>query len=196
MKVETTPIEGCLLVRTTVLQDERGFFLETYKQSALTEALGRPHRFAQGNHSRSRAGVLRGFHAEPWDKLVAVASGRALIVVADPRPESPTFGAHVTFELGDAPGTRDRVFVAAGLGNAFYCHTDVDYLNDVSAEFDPATRGGFSWSDPFIGVAWPTEEPALSPKDMSLSRLSEQHADHPAVIAWREGRQSVASRLA
>ncbi|UOM34277.1 dTDP-4-dehydrorhamnose 3,5-epimerase family protein [Acuticoccus sp. I52.16.1] len=187
MIVEPTAIAGCLLVRTKVLEDERGFFLESYKQSAITRTLGRPHRFGQGNHSRSKAGVLRGFHAEPWDKLISVVHGRALIVVADPRPESPTFGAHVMFELGDAPGTRDRVFVANGLGNAFYCFTEVDYWNDVSDEFDPANRGGFAWNDPFLGIDWPTEAPILSPKDQGLTGLSDQHADHPAVRRWREG---------
>ena len=192
MSVERTAIDGCLIVRNRVIEDERGFFLETYKQSAIREALGREHRFAQGNHSRSRAGVLRGFHVEPWDKLIHVASGRALIVVADPRPDSPTFGAHVRIELGDAPGTRDRVFVATGLGNAFYCHTEVDYLNDVSAEFDPATRGGFAWDDPFLGIDWPEASPVLSPKDAALERLSDRHPDHPSVLQW--SRRETASR--
>ena len=185
MQIEKTAVDGCVIVRTRVLEDERGFFLETYKQSALTEALGRPHRFAQGNHSRSRAGVLRGFHAEPWDKLVAVYSGRALIVVADGRADSPTFGAHVAIELGDPPGRRDRVFVPAGCGNAFYTFTPVDYANDVSEEFNPRTRGGFAWDDPFLGVEWPDRSPMLSAADQSLTRLSDQFPDHPAVRRWR-----------
>ena len=159
----------------TPFSDSRGFFTETYKQSLLTEALGRPYKFSQGNHSRSHKNVLRGFHSEPWDKLIHVVRGHALCVVADTRPESSTFGRHQTFHLGDAPGTRQRIFVSQGLSNAFYCFSEVDYLNDVSEEFDPANRKGFHWADPDIGVAWPTDNPILSDKDKELPTLREAY---------------------
>lgn len=173
LNVRKTSIDGCLVVETRLIEDRRGFFLETYRQSALTEVLGRPYRFAQGNHSRSKANVLRGFHTEPWDKLVYVPNGRALIVIADTRPDSPTFGTHECFLVGDEPHLRLRFFVARGLSNAFYCFTDVDYHNDVSEEFDPSHRFGVAWNDPTLGVAWPTATPILSPADQRQPLLSE-----------------------
>lgn len=173
MQVEPSGITGCFVVRTRQLEDARGFFLETQKSSVIETLLGRPHRFAQTNHSRSHAGTLRGFHSEGWDKLIYVARGHALCVVADTRPDSPTFGRHVRFELGDPPGRRDRVFIAEGLSNAFYCHTEVDYLNDVSAEYNPARRGGVLWCDPILAVDWPNRNPILSPTDQSLPTLAE-----------------------
>ncbi|WP_167591779.1 dTDP-4-dehydrorhamnose 3,5-epimerase family protein [Jiella endophytica] len=179
MRVIETAIEGCLLLETAIFEDTRGWFLETYRQSPIGAVLGRPHRFSQGNHSRSKPGVLRGFHTEPWDKFVYVSRGMALCVVADTRPDSPTFGKTARFLLGDPPHHRHRVFLQKGLSNAFYCFTEVDYLNDVSEEFDPNNRGGVLWSDPFLGVEWPTAEPILSEKDALLPTLKELYPDHP-----------------
>lgn len=179
MTVVSTSIAGLFLVRWPIREDSRGFFKHSYQESELAEALGRPLRLAQGNHSRSRPGVLRGFHTEPWDKLVYVPRGSAMFVGADPRPDSPTFGKTETFLLGDAPGEFARVFVARGLSNAFYCRTETDYLNDVSAEFDPANRHGIAWNDPTLAVDWPTQSPILSDTDAALPMLSDLFPDHP-----------------
>ncbi|MCQ0988013.1 dTDP-4-dehydrorhamnose 3,5-epimerase family protein [Jiella marina] len=179
MEVLKTSIEGCLLLKTAKFQDDRGFFLESYRQSAIENVLGRPHRFMQGNYSRSKANVLRGFHTERWDKFVFVVHGRALCVVADTRPDSETFGKTESFLLGDEPHAHNRVFLRQGLSNAFYCFTEVDYLNDVSEEFNPDHRGGVSWADPLLNVEWPTREPILSKTDANLPTLQELYPDHP-----------------
>ncbi|MCU1440538.1 MAG: dTDP-4-keto-6-deoxy-D-glucose epimerase [Rhodoglobus sp.] len=120
MPTSVTPagIAGCFVVDGERLHDERGFFRETFRLSELTTAVGREVVFRQNNHSRSRVGVLRGFHAEPWDKLLYVVRGLALCVVADVRPESPTFGSSVRIRLGGTGAALRRVFVAAGLANA------------------------------------------------------------------------------
>jgi dTDP-4-dehydrorhamnose 3,5-epimerase len=104
MAVEPTGIEGLLVVRWPTHEDERGFFRQTYQIAELAEALGREPVLRQGNHSRSAPGVLRGFHAEPWDKLVYVARGVAFAAIADIRPESVTYAEHRTFMLGEPPG--------------------------------------------------------------------------------------------
>ena len=102
MKIEHPGISGLALLQNDVFEDKRGFFTESYRADMIEQALGRPYRFAQGNHSRSQARTLRGFRVEPWDKLISVAHGTALIVVADPRPDSPTFGQHWSALIGDA----------------------------------------------------------------------------------------------
>lgn len=130
--VRATAIAGCLIVESGRFDDDRGWFRETWNQSALEAALGRPFHPRQGNHSRSKPGVLRGFRQENWHKLIYVARGHALVVVADVRPDSPTFCQTLQFELGDPPGQRQRIFVAQGLANAFYCFAETDYLNEVS----------------------------------------------------------------
>lgn len=166
--LEPTRIEGLWRFIPDCIEDERGFFLESYRESLMQGVLGRPYRFAQSNHSRSKPNTLRGFRTEPWDKLIYVARGTALLVVVDPRRDSPTFGQHERFLMGDAPGERQRILLSRGLCNAFYCLTETDYLNDVSAEYEPSGRKGFRWDDPALGIDWPCEAPVLSAADRAL----------------------------
>lgn len=171
MPIFQTEIAGLLIIRWDPIADIRGFFKHTYQHGELADALGRDPHFRQGNHSRSGGRVLRGFHLEPWDKLIYVPRGRAICAVADARPGSATFGRHLCFDLGDEPGRRDRVFISSGLANAFYCFAETDYLNDVSEEFDPTHRRGFIWNDRDINVNWPDKSPLLSDQDRQLPRF-------------------------
>ncbi len=183
MPVQRTAIAGLMLITCERVHDERGFFKHTYQHSELADALGREPRLRQGNHSRSHARVLRGFHFEPWDKLIYVPRGLVTCVVADVRPDSPTFGHTARFLLGDSPGQLDRVFIHQGLANAFYCHTETDYLNDVSEEYTPAGRGGVAWNDPHLNVAWPDAHPILSDADRRQPTLQALFPEHPAWLA-------------
>lgn len=181
MAAEKTDIEGLLVVRWDTHADERGFFRQTYQVSELTEALGREVVLRQGNHSHSVPGVLRGFHAEPWDKLVYVVRGRALAVIADIRPESPTFGTVEAFELGDGTDRR-RLFVSEGLGNSYCVLGDepADYLYDVTAEWTPdVDKRAVAWDDPTLAAPWPLTDPTLSDEDRDAPTLRERFPDHP-----------------
>ena len=174
MSVEPTRIEGLFIVRWDTHGDERGFFRQTYQRSELAAALGREPVFAQGNHSRSQPGVLRGFHAEPWDKLVYVARGTAFCAIADIRADSPTCGRVETFLLGDEPGERLRLWVSEGLANAFCTLTEVDYLYDVGAEWRPGVdKRAVAWNDPDLAVAWPVADPVVSAADQANPTLAE-----------------------
>jgi dTDP-4-dehydrorhamnose 3,5-epimerase len=181
--IETTPIEGLLVVRWDTHGDDRGFFRQTYQARELTDALGRESRLVQGNHARSEPGVLRGFHAEPWDKLVYVVRGRAMAAIADVRPDSPTFGEVATFRLGDPPdGQRVRLFVAEGLANAYctYGDTPIDYLYDVSDYWHAGVdKRAVAWDDPDLDVDWPVDAPVLSEADRANPTLRERFPDHP-----------------
>lgn len=183
MPVEKTSIEGLLVVRWDTQGDERGFFRQTYQVRELTEALGREPVLRQGNHSRSAPGVLRGFHAEPWDKLVYVVRGAAMAAIADIRPDSPTFGEVESFHLGEGPeGERIRLFIAEGLANSFCTYGDetVDYLYDVSDYWRPdIDKPAVAWDDPDLGVSWPVAEPTLSEADAVNPTLRELYPDHP-----------------
>ncbi len=183
MAVDTTGIEGLLVVRWPTYEDERGFFRQTYQIAELAEALGREPVLRQGNHSHSVPGVLRGFHAEPWDKLVYVVRGHAYAAIADIRPESPTFGQHRSFMLGEPPdGERIRLFVSAGLANSF-CTLGagpVDYLYDVSDYWRPdVDKPSVAWDDPDLAVEWPLAAPVLSDADRANPTLRELFPEHP-----------------
>jgi dTDP-4-dehydrorhamnose 3,5-epimerase len=181
--IEQTTIEGLLVVRWDTYGDDRGFFRQTYQTAELAEAVGREVVLRQGNHARSEPGVLRGFHAEPWDKLVYVVRGNAMAAIADIRPDSPTFGAVETFHLGDPPhGERIRLFVAEGLANSYctYGDSDVDYVYDVSDVWTPGVdKRPVAWDDPDLAVDWPVDAPTLSDDDRANPTLRERFPDHP-----------------
>jgi dTDP-4-dehydrorhamnose 3,5-epimerase len=183
--IERTAIEGLVVVRWDTHGDDRGFFRQTHQASELEDALGREVRFVQGNHARSRQGVLRGFHAEPWDKLVYVARGTVFAAIADLRTDSPTFGEVATFLLGDEPGERVRLFVGEGLGNSYGVVEEqpADYLYDVSREWAPGVeRVAVAWDDPDLAVDWPFTDPRLSAEDARNPTLRERFPDH---ARWR-----------
>lgn len=178
--IEPTAIDGLLVVRSPVHGDARGFFRETYRRPDLEAALGRPVDLVQGNHARSVAGTVRGFHAEPWDKLVGVARGTARCAVADLRPDSPTFGEVVVHDVGDAPGEHVRLFVAEGLGNAYAALTDLDYVYDVGGLWHPEVdKRAVHSLDPDLGVDWGVGEPLLSDDDRTAPTLRERVPEHP-----------------
>jgi dTDP-4-dehydrorhamnose 3,5-epimerase len=194
MPVERTDIDGLLVVRWDTHGDERGFFRQTYQIRELTEALGREPVLRQGNHSRSQPNVLRGFHAEPWDKLVYVVRGLAMAAIADIRPDSPTFGEARSFLLGDEPegsssdsgsrlgGERIRLFISEGLANSFCTLGEgpTDYCYDVSDYWRPdIEKPAVAWDDPDLAVDWPIAEPILSEADRANPTLRELHPDHP-----------------
>ncbi|MTV24703.1 dTDP-4-keto-6-deoxy-D-glucose epimerase [Nitriliruptoraceae bacterium ZYF776] len=181
MPVHPTAIDGLLVVEWPVHDDERGFFRQTFQTAELEETLGRPVTWQQGNHARSAPGVVRGFHAEPWDKLVQVVRGTAMAAIADVRPDSATFGAVETFHLGDVDGGRVALFVADGLGNAYatYGDDEVDYVYTVSrAWFPGADKRAVAWDDPDLAVAWPVDDPHLSDADRANPTLRDRFPDH------------------
>lgn len=181
MPVTPTALRDVLVVTQPTHRDGRGFFRQTFVMDELAEALGRTPQFRQANHARSEPGVLRGFHAEPWDKLVYVARGRVHAVLADLRPDSDTFGEHVAFDLGDDTD-RCRLFVPEGVGNSYCVVGDepADYLYDVTEAWRPGVdKREVAWDDPDLGVEWPIDDPVLSDADRAAPTLRERFPDHP-----------------
>ncbi|MEX0983541.1 MAG: dTDP-4-dehydrorhamnose 3,5-epimerase [Actinomycetota bacterium] len=170
------PFDGLWIVDLDVREDaERpeASFREVFHAAAMSERGLPAFRPVQWNISESRAGTLRGFHAEPWEKFVHVAHGEAFAAVADLRRGSPTAGAVWT-------GTLDRsraLFLERGLGNAFQALADPTvyaYLVNQHWQED-GTYPAVAWDDPDLGVSWPItdERLALSAKDGSNPSLAE-----------------------
>jgi len=158
-------------------RDDRGVFLEWFKEETFTAAVGHPLRLAQANTSVSRRGTVRGIHfaqVPPGQaKYVACAAGAVLDVVVDIRVGSPTFGQWDSVRLDDAD--RRAVYLAEGLGHVFLALSDgavVTYL--CSEGYNPGREHGIHPLDPAIGIDWPAEvEPLLSPKDEAAPTLAE-----------------------
>ena len=167
-----TKLDGPVLVAPAVHGDERGFFMETYRKNAYAE-LGIHEDFVQDNHSRSRAGVVRGMHFQPGQaKLVRCARGSILDVVCDIRPGSPRFGEWEAVELSDVNG--HQLYVPDGFGHGFAVTSDVaDVVYKVSTYYDPDSESGFRFDDPEVGIEWPEGELTPSARDSSAPLLSE-----------------------
>jgi dTDP-4-dehydrorhamnose 3,5-epimerase len=169
-----TEIPDIALVAPEVHGDERGFMVETFRAEAWREA-GVDAEFVQENHSRSRAGILRGIHfqTDPGQaKLVRCARGRIWDVVVDLRRGSPTYMRWEGHELDDE-GHR-QLYVPIGFGHGFCVLSDTaDVTYKLSSYYNPATESGIAWDDPDVGIKWPMSDPVLSERDRKAPRLAE-----------------------
>ena len=174
-KFTPTEIPDVVLIEVDTYPDHRGFFRETYKESAYEEG-GFPWKFVQANFSKSRKDVVRGLHFqhEPAGigKLISVTHGRILDVAADIRPASPTYKRWVSAELSGENGS--MLYVPPGFAHGFCALEDDSFVNYMmTGEFSPAHDAGVRWNDQEIGVEWPIADPILSQKDGNLPFLNE-----------------------
>jgi dTDP-4-dehydrorhamnose 3,5-epimerase len=183
VNVRPLSVPGALEVTPVQHADDRGVFLEWFRQDQFAEHVGHPLHLAQANCSVSSAGTLRGIHFAQLPpsqaKFVTCVSGAALDVVVDLRIGSATYGQWDAVLIDD----RDRraVYLPEGLGHAFMAledHTVVNYL--CSAPYAPGREHGVHPLDPEIGIDWPTQArdgsplaPLLSPKDEAAPSLAE-----------------------
>ena len=172
--IRPTALPDVKVIEHSVFEDERGFFMEVYKQSQFRE-LGLPDTFVQLNHYRSARNVVRGLHFQwepPMGKLMRVTEGAAFLVAVDIRHDSPTLGQWVG-ETFDAQ-TRHQLWAPAGFARGFCVlseFAEIQYL--CTSEYNPAGEGGILWSDPVIGIKWPVGTAILSRKDESAQTLRE-----------------------
>ncbi len=173
-------LDGLWVFEPRTHADERGFFRESLRLADVEAAVGRPVRFVQTNHARSRHGVLRGLHAEGWDKLVYVPRGEVFTALADIRPDSSTFGRAATFRLGDSSPL--VLFVPNGLAHGYCVLSDeADYTYQVTAYYDGKDTRAVAWNDPDLAVAWPVEHPLLSERDSRNPVLRDLYPERFAV---------------
>ena len=164
MAIRQGPLDGLWISERRTHSDERGFFREAFRMSELAEVIDPAPAFVQANHSRSSRGVLRGLHAENWEKLVYVPRGEVFTALADLRPWSPTFGRSATFLLGDEHPI--ALFVPRGLAHGYVVLSEeADYVYQVTAYYDGSDTRAVAWDDPDLAIAWPTQTPVLSERD-------------------------------
>lgn len=171
--VKKTDIPGLLLIDRPVFKDERGFFREVYHLNDLEEILGHDFKGLQWNHSNSKPRVLRGLHAENWNKLIYPVSGEVFVALVDIREDSPTFSKVVTFKFNDE--NRSALYIPKGLANSFYVsgNEDANYLYLVDAYYDGTDTKAIAWDDPDLNIDWPNKNPILSERDTKNPKLRE-----------------------
>jgi len=171
-------IADVILIETTIHDDERGYFVETFRQDLFEEVLGYQVNFIQDNESKSSKGVLRGLHyqLEPYAqaKLIRVIEGRVLDVVVDIRKSSPTFGQHVAVELSEK--NKHQLFVPHGFAHGYVVLSDSSTLvYKVDNYYAPEHERGIAFNDSKLGIDWKlaVDELQLSDKDRTHPDLSD-----------------------
>jgi dTDP-4-dehydrorhamnose 3,5-epimerase len=174
MRVVPTELPEVLILEPRVHGDSRGFFYETF-QAGRYAGVGISGPFVQDNLSRSVRGTLRGLHfQEPraQGKLVQVLRGTVWDVAVDVRRGSPRFGRWIALELSET--TPRQLWIPPGFAHGFCVLSDsADFFYKCTELYSPESERSVAWDDPAIGIAWPVEEPLLSPKDRAAPRLAD-----------------------
>ena len=177
MKFIPQSIKDVILIEPTIHGDDRGYFIETFRQDLLEEAVGFRVNFVQDNESKSTKGVLRGLHYQlpPYTqaKLVKVIEGSVLDIALDIRKSSPTFGQHVSLEL--TAQNKRQLFVPHGFAHGFVTLSDSATLAyKVDNYYAPEHDRGIAFDDEQLKINWQllTEELQLSDKDKTHPSLA------------------------
>ena len=170
-------IPGVWVIEPKVFNDERGYFMEAFKQDLFEKHIGKIN-FIQDNESKSTKGVLRGLHYQKGDasqaKLVRVLQGKVLDVVVDMRKSSPHFGQYVAVELSDE--NKKQLFVPRGFAHGFLVLSDeAIFTYKVDNPYSPQHDASVLWKDEEIGIKWGMNESdlILSEKDRNAKPLNE-----------------------
>ncbi len=169
MQVLTTAIPDVLIFEPQVFGDDRGYFLESFRQDLFDQHIGHVS-FVQDNESRSGFGVLRGLHFQkpPFtqSKLVRALYGSVLDVAVDLRLGSPWYGRYVAFVL-DAE-RKNMLWVPKGFAHGFVVLSpEAVFAYKCDNYYAPSHDAGVMWNDPVLGIDWqlPEELIRVSGKD-------------------------------
>jgi dTDP-4-dehydrorhamnose 3,5-epimerase len=172
---EETKIKGVYIIDVKTYGDDRGYFMETYKESDFASA-GLNYRFVQDNQSSSKKGVLRGLHFQkehPQAKLVRVLSGEVFDVAVDLRKDSETYGQWVGVLL--SAENHRQFMIPRGFAHGFVVVSDyAEFAYKCDELYHPEDEGGIAWNDPDVAIKWPdVGEVILSEKDKKNPTLAE-----------------------
>ena len=167
MEFISTNIEGLIIIKPRVFNDERGYFYESYNKNVFKKN-GLELDFMQDNQSLSHSGVLRGLHfqAPPFQqgKLVRVIQGSVMDVAVDIRTNSPTYGQYHSIVLsGD---NKTQFWIPPGFAHGFATLEDNTIFSyKCTGPYSKESEGAILWNDPSLNIAWKVEKPLVSEKD-------------------------------
>ena len=162
MKVCNTKLHGVKLIVPERFEDHRGTYMELYDSKNFKNVT--EETFVQDDISISRKGVLRGLHGD-WKttKLVTVLKGSGYALIADNRPDSPTYKMWQAFTLSDQ--NRNMLLLPAGIGNSVLAMEDIIYFYKQNTHFEDGQQFTIKWNDPEWNFWWPISNPILSMRD-------------------------------
>ena len=166
-------ISEVMLIEAQAFSDERGFFMESFKESTFASN-GIKTKFVQDNFSRSTRGVLRGLHyqknPQSQAKLVMALQGEIFDVAVDIRKGSPTYGKWVGEILSDK--NHKLLYIPEGFAHGFCVLSDsANVLYKINTEYSPEHERGILWNDTDLAIKWPINKPVMIKKDLDLPTL-------------------------
>jgi dTDP-4-dehydrorhamnose 3,5-epimerase len=165
-----TKLKDCYIIEPKIINDERGYFMESFNETTFQKGIGQKVHFVQDNQSFSTKGVLRGLHYQVGDhaqaKLVRVLQGKVLDVAVDIRPESDTFGQFEAVLLSGENQT--QFFVPRGFAHGFLVLSETaTFFYKCDNFYNKESEGGIIYNDEMINIDWqfPLEKLLVSDKD-------------------------------
>lgn len=178
MIFKETSIKGCFQIIPQLFEDKRGYFFESFNQNLFENSIGHKVSFVQDNQSRSSYGVVRGLHLQLGEsaqaKLVRALEGTILDVALDLRPDSNTYGKHVSFILSEE--NKHQLFIPRGFAHGFSVlskNATIHYKADNY--YAPNNESGIVYNDDVLKIDWQIskEDIIISDKDAALPGFNE-----------------------
>jgi dTDP-4-dehydrorhamnose 3,5-epimerase len=173
MRIEKNYIEGLLVIKPDVFEDERGYFFESYNEERFRQ-LGLDVKFMQDNESKSGKDVLRGLHFQvpPFEqgKLVRVIRGAVLDVAVDLRKSSPTYGKWASIKLSEK--NKWMYWIPAGFAHGFLTlEENTIFFYKCTQVYHKESEKGILWNDADLKIDWGTANPLVSEKDKTAGKF-------------------------
>ncbi len=169
MKKSVLDIEDVLLLKPHIINDERGYFFESYNNRTFSEVTGLNYEFVQDNQSFSKKGVLRGLHYQlpPYDqgKLIRVIEGEVFDVAVDIRKKSKTFLKWIGVQL--SAENHNQLWIPSGFAHGYLVTSENACLSYKTTNYySSAHERTIIWNDKTINIKWPNfENLIISEKD-------------------------------
>ena len=171
-----TKLSGCFILEPKIIQDERGYFVESYNKNVFDKGIESDVRFVQDNQSYSSRGVLRGLHYQTGEhaqaKLVRVLQGEVLDVAVDLRPNSKTYGQYESVLLSSE--NHKQFFVPRGFAHGFLVLSQTaTFFYKCDNFYNKQSEGGIIFNDQTINIDWqfPINDLLISSKDQELPTI-------------------------
>lgn len=168
---ECPDIAGVLIASPRVFEDERGMFVESFRQEWLPP---NAPPMVQGNRADRQSRCIVGLHfhrkqADYW----YVPAGRVFVALYDLRESSSTRNHAFTVEMG--PQNHFGLYIPPGIAHGFCTLIDSTITYLVDHYYDPEDELGIAWDDPSLGIKWPIASPIVSQRDTNNPKRSEVH---------------------
>lgn len=171
-----TKLKGCFIIEPKIIDDERGYFMESFNEKTFQKGVGQEVHFVQDNQSFSSKGVLRGLHYQTREnaqaKLVRVLQGEVLDIAVDIRPNSETFGQYESIILSSE--NKIQFFIPRGFAHGFLVLSETaTFFYKCDNFYNKESEGGIIFNDETIDIDWQfdTEKLIISEKDRFLPTL-------------------------